>query len=152
MEQQSGDAKGIGIIFSAESLLHQQMALKFHKDLQATTSEHIHLFGYVPKNLESHVTFAFPHFSLSDVNVRPDFSKHKLSIFMQRHYRVCINVDLDNHRIIHYVMAKMKAAYKIAISPEYPALYNIIVTRDEEDELPFILDKTLDIFAKTVAL
>lgn len=146
------DPKGIGIIFSADSLHHQQLALKFQERLQLKTREHIYIFGYVPRRLESHVTFAFPHFSRSDFGIKPDFSRHKIALFMQRQYRVCMNLDLDNHRIVHYVVANTHASYKMGISPEYPALYNIIVTRDEQDELEFLLDKTLDIFEKTVAL
>lgn len=71
---------------------------------------------------------------------------------MQRRYRVCINLDVDNHKIIHYIMAKTIAQNKMGISPDYPALYNIIVKRDEQDELAFIIEKTLDIFEKTLAI
>lgn len=145
-------ARGIGIIFAAESLLHQQIASKFQEKIQDLTHEHTYLFGYVNKKLDSQVTFAFPHFSQADVSIRPDFSKHKLTIFMQRHYRVCINLDVDNHKIIHYVMASINAVHKLAISPDYPNLYNIIVTKDLDDEFPFIIDKTLEIFEKTVGL
>lgn len=151
-EVKSDEVKGIGILFSAESLLHQQSVTQFYKTLQRRYQENIHLFGYVPKKLENQVTFAFPHFSLSDVSIRPDFSRHKLALFMQRRYRVCINLDVDNHKIIHYIMAKTTALNKMGISPDYPALYNIIVKRDEQDELAFIIEKTLDIFEKTLAI
>ena len=151
-DQNSESAKGIGIIFAAESLLHQQVVTKFQEKIQNLTHEQTHLFGYVNKKLDSQVTFAFSHFSQTDVGIRPDFSKHKVAIFMQRHYRVCINLDVDNYKIIHYVMANTHAVHKLAISPDYPKLYNIIVNKDANDEFPFIIDKTLEIFKKTVGL
>lgn len=150
VDENANSYAGIGIVFSADSLLHQQLAIKFGDKIKLTTQENIHLFGYVPKRLESHVTFAFPHFSLSDVHISPDFRKHKLSIFMQRKYRVLVNLDTENHRILHYVVEKTQAQFKLALSPLYPALYNIIVQRDLGEELPLLLEKTLDIFNKTV--
>ena len=110
------------LIFAAESLLHQQVVTKFQEKIQNLTHEQTHLFGYVNKKLDSQVTFAFSHFSQTDVGIRPDFSKHKVAIFMQRHYRVCINLDVDNYKIIHYVMANTHAVHKLAISPDYPKL------------------------------
>lgn len=144
------DTKGIGILFSAESLAHQQSAIKFGDQIKYSTRENIYLFGYVHKRLESHVTFGFPHFSLSDVHIRPDFTKHKLAIFMQRKYRVLVNLDTENYKILHYVVDKTQAQFKLAISPDYHALYNIIVQRYPGEDLSLIIEKTLDIFKKTV--
>ena len=151
-DQSDTEGKGIGILFLADSLIHQQLGTQFQEKIQVKSKEHVHLFGYVPKHLDKQVTFAFPHFSMSDVSLKPDFSRHKLSLFMQRRYRLLINLDLENHRIIHYVLSQINATYKMAISPEYTALYNIIVSRDQDDDMPFLFDKTLDIFEKTLAI
>jgi hypothetical protein len=146
----ANDTKGIGILFSAESLAHQQSAIKFSDQVKYATQENIYLFGYVHKRLESHVTFGFPHFSLTDVRIRPDFSKHKLAIFMQRKYRVLVNLDTENYKILHYVVEKTQAQFKLGLSPRYPALYDIIVQRDLSEDLTLLIEKTLDIFKKTV--
>jgi len=144
-----GGSKGIGVLFSAESLAHQQSALLFVEELEKKSTENIHLFGYVHRKLEEQVTFAFSHFSLADCKVRPDFSKHKLNIFMQRNYKTCINLDLNNYPILHYVVEKTRAQHKMAINPSYPELYDIIVQMDPDDDLQGHIDKTLDIFEKT---
>jgi len=144
------ESKGIGVLFSAESLAHQQSALMFVQELEKRSSENIHLFGYVHRKLENQVTFAFSHFSLADCKLRPDFSRHKLDIFMQRNYKSCINLDLNNYPILHYVVEKINADHKMAINPSYPELYDIIVQMDAGDDLQSLIDKTLDIFEKTV--
>ncbi|MBK8500749.1 MAG: hypothetical protein IPL46_00300 [Saprospiraceae bacterium] len=149
-DRNAHDAKGIGIIFAADSLVHQQLAIKFSDQIKYSTQENIYLFGYVHKRLESQVTFGFPHFSLTDVRIRPDFAKHRLAIFMQRKYRVLINLDSENYKILHYVVDKTQAQFKFALNPSYPALYNIIVQRDSGDDLSLLIEKTLDIFKKTV--
>lgn len=148
--QDTTAAKGVGIVFSAESLQHQQQAIRFNETVKSMTQESTYLFGYVHRKLDSHVTFGFPHFSLSDVTIKPDFSRHKLDFFMGRKYRVLVNLDLNNFKILHYVIDKTPAVSKMAISPIYPALYNIIVEKDISVELPQLIDKTLDIFEKTV--
>ncbi len=148
--QETADYKGIGIVFSAESLIHQQQAVRFSERVKKISGETSYLFGYVHRKLDNHVTFGFPHFSLTDIGIWPDFSKHRLDIFMKRKYRVLVNLDLENYPILHYVVEKTPAIFKLSISPEYPALYNIIVGRDTEDDIPQLIDKTLEIFEKTV--
>jgi hypothetical protein len=142
--------KGIGVVFSAESLIHQQQAVRFSERVKEISGETSYLFGYVHRKLDNHVAFGFPHFSLSDIGVWPDFSKHRLDIFMKRKYRVLVNLDLENYPILHYVVEETPAVFKMAISPEYPALYNIIVGRDAGENIPQLIDKTLEIFEKTV--
>jgi hypothetical protein len=143
-------AKGVAVLFSAETLAHQQLATAFSNKVTEITKEPTYLFGYVHKQLENHVTFGFPHFSLTDIGLFPDFSKHKLSIFMQKSYHVLINLDLSNYPILHYVSEKTQAGNKLAINPRYSALYNIIVKRDSTDTMESLVDKTFDIFEKTL--
>ena len=69
---------------------------------------------------------------------------------MQRKYRVLVNLDTENYKILHYVVDKTQAQFKLALSPRYVALYNIIVQRALDEDLPLLMEKTLDIFKKTV--
>lgn len=143
-------ARGVAILFSAETLAHQQLATAFSNQVKEITNEPTYLFGYVHKQLESDVTFGFSHFSLTDINLFPDFTKHKLSIFMQKSYHTLINLDLSNYPILHYVSEKTRARNKLAINPTYSALYNIIVKRDSTDTMESLVNKSLDIFVKTL--
>ena len=143
-------AKGVAILFSAETLAHQQLATAFSDQVKEITNEPTYLFGYVHKHLESDVTFGFSHFSLTDISLFPDFTKHKLSIFMQKNYHALINLDFSNYPILHYVAEKTQARNKLAINPMYSALYNIIVERDNTDSMESLVAKTLEIFAKTM--
>ena len=148
----SADTRGVGVLFTSESLAQQQLILNFIERLKSLSDETTYLFGYVHKTLDSQVTFAFPHFSLSDIGLIPDFSKHKLDIFMQRDYRILVNLDLSNFTILHYIVHKTTATNKLSLDPDFPTLYNIIVKRDGAENLDELLDKTLDIFGKTIGV
>jgi hypothetical protein len=143
-------AKGVAVLFSAETLAHQQLATGFSNQIKEMAKEPTYLFGYVHRQLESDVTFGFSHFSLTDISLVPEFSKHKLNIFMQKNYRVLINLDFANYPILHYISEKTQARNKLAINPTYSSLYNIIVKRDGTDSMESLVEKTLDIFGKTL--
>lgn len=139
---------GIAVVFAGDSLKEQQDVITFVGELKKRKHE-VYPFAYIPKLMNSKVTFGFPHFSKADFGVVPDFTRHKLSLFLQRSYDICFHIDLKNHLIVHYVAERVLASNKLSISPRYPKLYDIIVEHEDDETLGQVLAKTLDIFDKT---
>ncbi len=138
----------IGIILSVESLEHQHVVRKLAREIEKRFKIHTHIFGFVNKKLKEKVTFSFPHFSISDLGWNGVPTHKKLELFLQRHYEVLINFDLHNYHVLHYVSHEAKAKHKLAISPSFPRLYDIVIERGESTDIDTLSEKTLDIFGK----
>jgi hypothetical protein len=138
----------VAIVFNADTLEQQKMAKTAAEAIQRKFALPGHLFGFVPRKIGDNVTFGFPHFSLNDMKWSSIPHNKKLDLFLQRPYRACINLDLDDHLALHYLCHQVMAKHKLAFSPSHPNLYDIVLDKGETVDLQDMIDKTLDIFAK----
>ncbi len=121
-------AYGTLVVFSAETLLHQQEAQRLADDIAQMTGEHAYLLGYFHKYLGTKVTFAFPHLSLRDVVTTPDFSRMRTDHYMRSEFRYCVNLDLSRHALLHYLCARVRAQHKWGVDGSYSGLYQVILS------------------------
>ena len=138
----------LGILLAAESLDHQQAARRFAAEIEKKHQITTHIFGFVNKKLSEKVTFSFPHFSRSDMSWNGTPKNNKLELFLQRPYEALVNFDLMNYNVLHYVSYLTQARHKLAISPRFPALYDIMIDDKDSADIDSLVDKTLDIFGK----
>jgi len=138
----------LGILLAAESLDHQQAARRFAAEIEKNHQITTHIFGFVNKKLSEKVTFSFPHFSRSDMGWNGIPKNNKLELFLQRPYEVLVNFDLMNYHVLHYVSYLTQARHKLAISPRFPILYDIMIDDQGSADIDSLVDKTLDIFGK----
>ncbi|NND08259.1 MAG: hypothetical protein HKN87_17920 [Saprospiraceae bacterium] len=145
---QHSTISNLGILLAAESIDHQQAVRHFAKEIEKNYPISTHIFGFVNKKLSEKVTFSFPHFSRTDMDWSGIPNNNKLELFLQRPYEVLVNFDLMNYNVIHYVSHMTLAKHKLALSPRFPHLYDIVIDRKDSMDLDSLVDKTLDIFGK----
>ena len=141
-------SKQVAVLFSANSLPDQQEALHFcalFKDLIGLQPCPL---GFLNRKLDASVSFSFPHYSLSDLNLLSKPFNSKIDLFLQRPYYAVINLDRHNVISLHYLNHLLAANHKLAIHPVLPRLYDIVIDPEQELTSVQIHGQILDIFKK----
>ena len=139
----------VGIVFCGDQLVNHQFVTKLSQHMQDQYSAHVHQLGFLNKKLDPHVVMGFPHISRSDISFWGAESNGKnVELFLQRDYHLLLNLDLDDHPILHQIASQASAHHKIGTNPSYPNIYDIIVDISKEEELSNVIEKILDLFLK----
>ena len=115
------------VVFCAEQLGWQQACVEFCQSLESDYGFKAHLLAYVPRRLESNVKFSFSHYNQTDLSWSGYPMNKELDLFLQRPTELVLNLDRQNIPSLHFISHKLRAKHKLASSPDFPDIYNVIL-------------------------
>lgn len=136
----------VAILFAEHMLSDQQQALAFAEKLTTQTTFEPSLLGFMCKKLEPSVSFSFAHYSLTDLNLNGKPWNKKVDLFTQRPYYAVFNLDHTNQVSLHFLCHRISAVHKIAIQPNLPKLYDVVLNPETPKESNLIQQELIDLF------
>ena len=138
-----GTANKVGIIYYAEDEGTYKVVKEFVKSLREEGIRKIRAIGYVDKKeVPEHfpVKLEFDYFSKKDMNWYQKPSGVVVDNFLQEDFDILIDLSVDDHYPLKYLLARSKAKFKVGKQNEGKnAIFDMRIELEQVKSLRFLI-------------